>query len=83
MKSTDTHFISYDLNLTTSMLALGHKLDKIEKQTNGRALFFLERSNLLKEHILLFWKKELSINVHDLFDSLKFIKSRIYSQTID
>lgn len=76
-------FSTHDLNITTCMVALGHPLEKINKQGNNRCLFMFNQTVKLKNDIHNYWKQDLLINPHSLFDSLKFIKSRIYNGEVD
>ena len=75
-----THFETYDLNLTATMVALSHNLTDVKKELNGRSKFYFKHTKKLKEDVLAFWKQELILNPHLIFDSLKFVKSRIYSE---
>jgi hypothetical protein len=80
MKAADNNqFSTHDLNITSCMVALGHPLEKINKQGGGRCQFFFIRSEKLKTDIVAYWKQDLLVNPHALFDGLKFIKSRIYN----
>jgi len=65
------------------MVSLGHPIEKIQKQGGSRCLFFFKRSDKLKDDVIAYWKQEVLVNPHALFDALKFIKSRIYAGDID
>lgn len=77
-----SHFETYDLNLTATMIALGHSLDSLKKEPNGRSKFYFQHTEELKADVLAFWQQSLRINPHTIFDSLKFLKSRIYSENV-
>lgn len=84
MKLSDNNqFSTYDLNITACMVALGHPIEKIQKQGGSRCQFFFKRSDRLKADVIAYWKQEVLVNPHALFDALKFIKSRIYAGDID
>lgn len=73
------NFKTYDLNLTASMVAMGHTLDEVKKEPGGRSQFVFQKNKSLQKDITEYWKQELRLNPHALFDSLKYIKSRLYS----
>ena len=75
----DEDFFTTDLNVSAVLVALGHPLDRIERQTNGKALFFFRPSSAVKKIVQDYWKQEIKINPQKLFDSLKFLKNRLYS----
>lgn len=84
MKLSDNNqFSTYDLNITACMVALGHPIEKIQKQGGSRCQFFFKRSDTLKDDVIAYWKQEVLVNPHALFDALKFIKSRLYAGDID
>ena len=84
MKVADNdQFSTYDLNITACMVTLGHPLEKINRQGGSRCQFFFNRSEQLKNDILAYWKQDILVNPHALFDGLKFIKSRIYNGEVD
>jgi hypothetical protein len=84
MKVADPNvFKTYDLNITACMVALGHPIEKIQKQEGGRCQFFFKRSDKLEADVIAYWKQEVVVNPHALFDALKFIKSRLYAGDID
>jgi hypothetical protein len=84
MKCTENDlFSTYDLNITACMVALGHSIEKIQKQGGGRCQFFFKRSDKLKDDVIAYWKQAVLVNPHALFDALKFMKSRIYAGDID
>ena len=79
----DDLFSTYDLNITACMVALGHSIEKIQRQGGSRCQFSFKRSDQLKKDVTDYWKQDLLVNPHALFDGLKFIKSRIYNGDIN
>jgi len=73
------HFVTYDMSLSATLVALGHTLGEIQKEDSGRSKFFFKHTSKLKKDVFDYWKQELKVNPHSIFDSLKFIKSRLYS----
>ena len=79
MNKNEDCFTTYDLNISAVLVAFGHPLDHIERQPNGKALFFFKPSAAIKKIAQNYWKQEITINPQKLFDSLKFLKNRLYS----
>ncbi len=79
MNPDEDFLTTYDLNISAVLVALGHPLDHLERQQNGRALFFFKSSPAVKKIAQNYWKQEIRINPQKLFDSLKFLKNRLYS----
>lgn len=79
MSKEDELFTTYDLNLTAVLYALGFPLAEVRKNTKGKALFCFKKSLKLDQVIAKYWKEDLKINPQKLFNSIKSIKNRIYS----
>lgn len=76
----EDHFATYDLPLSACMVALGHTIDYISRESDGgRAKFCFQRSERLQQDVTAYWKQELRISPKILFESLKFTKSLLYS----
>ena len=73
------YFTTYDLNLSTALVASGFSLEKISKQGQSRGLFCFKKHPDLIPTIDRYYKDQLSISPRVLFDSLKAIKNRLYS----
>lgn len=74
------NFSTNDLHISAVLVALGHKLDRIEKSPSGRATFFFQESPSLTESLQEYWNLELRLNPQKIFDSLKFLKTRLYNE---
>lgn len=72
-------FTTYNLNFSAVLVACGFKLQQVEKRLDSKALFCFENSSKLQDINNRYWKKELEIEPQLLFDSLKFLKNRLYS----
>ncbi len=79
MNEDEDFLTTYDLNISAVLVALGHPLDHIERKTTGKALFYFKASPAIKKVVQDYWKQEIKINPQKLFDSLKFLKNRLYS----
>ena len=72
-------FTTYDLNISAVLIALGYSLDHLERQPNGRAAFSFLASPGIKKVVQDYWRQQITLNPQKLFDSLKFLKNRLYS----
>ena len=72
------HFGTFDLNLSAVLIAYGFALQDVEK-TGRKARFIFSSSDTLHEVIDKYWRQELTVNPHTLFNSLKLLKNRLYS----
>jgi hypothetical protein len=74
-----TFFQTQDLNLSAVLIAKSFKLQDIEKNSEGKATFLFCNSASLQKIISQYWNNELLVNPQDLFNVLKLLKNRIYS----
>jgi len=72
-------FQTQDLNLTAVLIVESFRLDDIEKNKEGKATFIFRNSLSLQTKISQYWNNELLVNPQDLFNALKLLKNRIYS----
>jgi len=79
MRKTTPYFITSDLNLTTVLVTSNFPLEKIDKENSKKVTFYFARSNKLQEIVDRYWRLELKIEPQDLFNNLKSLKNRIYS----
>ena len=49
MNQDEDFFMTYDLNISAVLVALGHQLDHLERQENGRSLFFFTSSPAIQK----------------------------------
>ena len=78
MKQSNQFFTTYDLNLSSTLLSLGFQIEKIERKCN-RGLFFFQESPELNQKIDEYFKDQILVSPQSLFNSLKAIKNRLYS----
>ncbi|MFC1790171.1 DUF5659 domain-containing protein [Patescibacteria group bacterium] len=80
MKYQNKYFESNSLALATAIVASSvASLSHIEWNSN-KATFVFKRSPNLDKLISLFWQKKLPIDALSYFESLKYLKSRLYEQ---
>jgi hypothetical protein len=74
----DTVFTTYDLGLSAALLASGHKLQELDR-SNRRVLFVFEHKRGIDVAANKFYADELRVKARSYFDSLKALKSKLYS----
>jgi len=79
MKEYKDLFTTYNLNFSAVLVASGIKLAKVDRGLGFKSLFCFENSEKIQEINDRYWRKELLIEPQLLFDSLKFLKNRLYS----
>lgn len=72
-------FQTQDLNLSAVLIVKAFKLENFEKNREGKATFIFSNSVSLQKTISKYWNNELLVNPQDLFNALKLLKNRIYS----
>jgi len=79
MKEYKDLFTTYNLNFSAVLVASGIKLAKVDSGLGSKSLFCFESSKKIQEINDRYWRKELLIEPQLLFDSLKFLKNRLYN----
>jgi len=79
MEKNKDLFTTYNLNFSAVLVASGFKLKHVAKKFGSKALFYFENKTKLQTINDKYWRKELRIEPQLLFDSLKFLKNRLYN----
>lgn len=79
MSEYKDYFTTYNISLSAVLVAFDFKLEKIEKGMGSKSLFYFLNSTNLQDCNQEYWRKELTIEPQLLFDSLKFLKNRLYN----
>lgn len=74
------YFSTSDLNLSAVLVANGFPLEYIEKDDLSKSTFHFIKSKQLDQLIEQYWRLELRIEPHELFNSLKALKNRMYNE---
>ena len=78
MDQNKNFYETQSLLLGATLISLGIHLDSIFKNPEGKSIFIFLREENLDEILNAFWKKSLSIEPNLLWESIRFLKSRIY-----
>ncbi len=79
-KDSSSLFETSSLPLASAIVCCGITLDSIFKSSDGKTVFIFNRSNNpdLDQIIQNFWQKTLKIEPNSFWESIRFLKSRIY-----
>lgn len=72
-------FTTYDLNLSAVLVSKGESLEEVRKTQNSKSLFCFKKTRSLESLIERYWRGQLRVEPQELFNSIKNIKNRIYS----
>lgn len=79
-KDINSLFETSSLPLAGAIICCGISLDSVVKNPDGKSVFIFNRSNNpdLDQIIQNFWQKTLKIEPNSFWESIRFLKSRIY-----
>lgn len=69
-----------DLGLVTALISLGVVVKDTKKELNGRMYFIFEDTTQTRVYINDYWEDELKVKARNYSDSMKMLKTRIYSE---
>lgn len=72
-------YITKDFYLAVTLTALGFDCS-LEEQVDKKILFKFDSKNGLDVMVQKYWRKELKIEVSQIFASYKLLKSRMYNE---
>lgn len=73
------HFFSFDLGLASALVTLEYELAAIDKSNRSKAQFIFRRRTGIDRDIEKYWSGDLHLSARHLFDSMKMLKNRLYS----
>ena len=68
-----------DIALCSALCACGYNIEKIQKQSSGKAIFLIRKDEKLDDLIKKFFNHKLKVDALSYFNFLKEIKTRIYT----
>ena len=72
-------FQTYDLGISAALISTGFQLADLDKSNNRKVLFIFNRDEGIDDAVNEYWSDRLQVNARDYFETIKMIKSRIYS----
>jgi hypothetical protein len=78
IKNSD-NYASADLNVASTLVALGYKLIDLDRTNPKRILFCFKRDTAIEKIVEGYWTDNLALSPQKLFDTQRQLKNRIYS----
>lgn len=78
MDKNKSFYETQSLLLGATLISLGIPLDSVIKTSEGKSTFIFPRQDNLDQILAAFWNKTLQIEPNLLWESIRFLKSRIY-----
>lgn len=78
MSNYETTYETKSLPLAAAILSLGIVLNSVVKGPEDKSIFVFPHTEDLDQILESFWRKELRIEPNSFWESLRFLKSRIY-----
>lgn len=76
---TDTHaYSTTDIALGAYLVSIGYRMISIDRNDPKRSEFYFARGGGLDRAIELYWSNKAKVSPLDYFNSIKYLKSRIY-----
>jgi hypothetical protein len=72
-------FSTFDLGLATTLTTLGYKLLELDKTNPKKVRFVFKEEKNIEQTMLKYWNNEITIPALSLFNNLKTLKNRLYS----
>jgi len=72
-------FSTYDLGLATTLTTLGYKLLELDKTNPKKVRFVFKEEKNIEQIMLKYWNDEITLPALSLFNNLKTLKNRLYS----
>lgn len=81
MADYDDYFETHDLALVAALVEYGESPIKLDRSNPRRVIFIFENDEKLQSTVSDYWLNHLKVNPKTYFDSLKHLKTRIYSSS--
>jgi hypothetical protein len=72
-------FNTHDLALAAALVECGYPLSHLDRSNPRRVVFVFDDSTELAAIVVNYWHDDISVNPKSYFDTLKHLKTRIYS----
>lgn len=72
-------FSTFDLGLATTLFTLGYKLLELDKTNPKKVRFIFREEKNIEQTMLKYWNNEINLPALSLFNNLKTLKNRLYS----
>lgn len=72
-------FSTSDLGCSAALISTGFELVDLDKANPRKVLFIFEKRIGIEETVNEYWSGKLQLNARGLFDNIKMLKNRLYS----
>ncbi len=73
-------FTTYDLGCSAALISAGYDLVFLDKSNSKKVRFIFPKKVGINEAVNEYWSDKLTVNARTLFDNVKMLKNRIYSE---
>ena len=82
IKSLDPNnlFSTHDLGCSAALTSAGFDLVSLDKSNPRKVKFVFNKKVGIDEAVSNYWSDQLPVNARTLFDNVKMLKNRIYSE---
>jgi hypothetical protein len=80
MNQYEAEFRTSEISLAATLVAFGYPLDFLERTDSSKVFFVFKRDSQLDEIIQRFWSRNLTVEPLTLFESQRYLKSRIFGE---
>ena len=78
MNANVNYFYTSDFPLCSVLIGCGFQPDSLDRSDERRTTFIFQKTKELEKAIQAYWNRELKVEPLALFDSQRYLKSRIY-----
>ena len=76
----ENYFFTSDIGCSAALVSLGFEIISLDKEDPQRVRFIFHLTPELRSAIDSYWSNQLTASARTLFENLKMLKNRIYSQ---
>ena len=72
-------YVTSDLGCAAALVCMGYKIESMERVSDNKVQFCFPAGYDIEAFAVSYWDGDLKVNAREYFDSLKMLKSRVYS----
>ncbi|MFA4942070.1 MAG: DUF5659 domain-containing protein [Patescibacteria group bacterium] len=80
LDDNDGYFYTYDLGCSSALITAGFELVSLDKVNPKKVQFIFSRTTGIEKAVNDYWADHLEVKARALFDNVKMLKNRIYSE---
>lgn len=79
-KDKQDNYFTFDLGAAASLVTVGFELVALDKSNSRKVQFVFHRTDGIEKVVDDYWADRLETKARALFDNIKMLKNRIYSE---